>query len=271
MSAERPAYRVRRPPGPPAGALPPISVGRLLAASFSTWAETAGWVIPIALILATPVAVLVYSAHPHSRMIYRFMPGPMLLAAVVGLLLTPVELIVIARVVVRHLDEEELGLGDLIGAAARSYFPALALLFVVSLVCGAFTITLVGVILAVYLLDAWAAAVPAMAVERLGPVRSLRRSWELTLGVRGEVFAAAVIILVIAFVAAAATVFLTGLLVPTDGREWIQDGLAKAEALNAFALAIVRSLLTTATAVLYHQLRVAKEGRGSARFGRIPG
>jgi hypothetical protein len=92
--------------------------------------------------------------------------------------------------------------------ASANFAPllGLAVVFVVGL-----TIGYVFVVPGVFLTVAWSAAVPALMVERIGPILALRRSWELVRGYWWTIFGAIVIaVLIIVGISFLVDVLLTG-------------------------------------------------------------
>jgi hypothetical protein len=262
---------------PPAGYAPPpgyavpgvFSVGQLLSATFSTWFGVAVTVIPIAILVALPYALLMYRAATGEGA-GGADGSTAFWAGALNFLLTPLESLMIARAGVRHLRREPVELGELFGAGMRSYLAALALLVLVTLAVGGSCVTIVGIPFGLFLLTAWAACIPAMAAEELGPIRALGRSWELTRGERWSVFGG-FLVLFLVLIAVALPVFLsTGLLrVGVGGGLRARSAGGNVQLVTAILEGVLGSLLTTATAVAYHQLRTAREGHGAAQLGQV--
>jgi len=100
------------------------------------------------------------------------------------------------------------------------------------------------------LLTMWAVAAPACVVERLGPLQSMGRSRELTKGCRWKVFG---IIILLALVSGTIGNVLEKVLTPMAGNI---VGLSAIWIWNA----VYGTYSAIVTAVMYHDLRVAKEG-----------
>jgi hypothetical protein len=256
-----------------------FSVGSFLSSVFFTWFRNAGLVIPVAVVLAAPVAVAMY------RMYARMAIGPgseppfvspvFLIPLAIGLLATPLELLSVARAGLRRLRSEPVELGDMLATGARRYFPALALLILVGLACAIPALTIIGVVLSIFLLTAWAASIPAMIQEGLGPLGALGRSWELTRGRRLQLFAGfvvvfAVLIAVSCVLQSIATVTVL-VAVGASGGGVARSGtsLGALQAMSALMQGLEGSVLTTATAVAYHQLRIAAEGPATEQLTRV--
>jgi hypothetical protein len=271
------AYPVAQPAAVGAAAPDAFTVGRFISTVFGTWGRNAGWVIPLALALYAPAAVAMYRAY--AQMANRgggpssprsFLIG---LVAAIGLLLLlmPAELLAIARAGVRRLQGEPVELGDMLGAAGRSYLPALGMIILVGL---AYLGTACTIVLPFLLLTGWAASVPAMITEGLGPIAALKRSWELTRGLRWRVFAGFLVV-ALAMTAVACllqsmvTVLVVLPVVRSGGGAGPAGSMAVAQASSMLLQGLESSVFTTATAVAYHQLRIASEGPAVAHLVRV--
>lgn len=261
---------------PPAGYAPPpgyagtgiFSVGELLSATFSTWFAVAGTVIPVAILFALPAGLLMYRAYTGDGR--QPDTSAVVWAAALDFLLTPLEALIIARAGVRRLRQEPVELGELFGAGARSSLPALALLVLVTLAVAGSFLTVVGIPFGLFLLTAWAACIPAMTAEELGPIRALGRSWELTRGERWSVFGGfLVLVLLVLVVAFVISLVSTTVLMAGTGLRTARSVAGITQVVSALLQAVLGSLITTATAVAYHQLRTAREGHGAAQLGRV--
>jgi hypothetical protein len=267
------------PPAPPPGGFAPASstfnVGRLITETFSIWLKNAGWVIPLVLLFNAPVAVAMFRAYarfpsdPAGQQLLR--SSAFWAAMVINLLINPLELFAVVRAATRRLRGDAVTLGDLVGATARAYFPALALWILVLLAGLATGCT---VYFPFMLLTAWSASLPAMDEEGLGPIQALRRSWQLTRGHRWQVFAGLLVVALIVRTAsfvlgAVLTVGVVGMPGLTRGVGVGGQGLGAAQALSTLVESVGSSLVTTATAVAYHQLRQVLEGPAVAHLRRV--
>jgi hypothetical protein len=112
----------------------------------------------------------------------------------------------------------------------------------------------------VMLLARWIAALPACVAEGLGPLASLRRSAELTKGHRWKIFG----ILLLVFLGAAIGFILVMLACDLLGVPFsialIEHGFGVAALVWLVAAAIYAAYVDIVLAVMYHDLRVAKEG-----------
>jgi hypothetical protein len=100
-------------------------------------------------------------------------------------------------------------------------------------------------------------ATPACVIERLGAKASLRRSRELTKGHRWAIFGLILLVVVVPLIAGAGVAFAAGLIGAAAGRT-VDRALVT---VVTFALqTVMQSFAAVLKAVVYHDLRVAKEG-----------
>ena len=99
-------------------------------------------------------------------------------------------------------------------------------------------------------------AIPAAVVERPGVMASLTRSRELTKGNRWRVFGLFVLLVIINFVITGAMSLVFGVSMLTAGAE----ASTLLIIVNLLAQAFMSALFAVTTAVIYHDLRIAKEG-----------
>jgi hypothetical protein len=256
-----------------------FTVGRFIGGVFTTWGRVAGFIIPIALVAYAPAAVALYRLYAHMPagqppsdpfvFVRAFAAFFILL-----LVLTPIERAAIVRAGVRRLQDEPVELGDMLGTALRVFFPTVLLMLVVGLAVMGTACTLM--IVPMILLTAWAASLPAMIAEGLGPIEALKRSWALTRGLRWQVFAG---FLVVALIIFAVSCVLQGVLtavvvaaaagVAREDPQRIMGAMSVVQATNTLLQGVFDTVMTTATAVAYHQLRVAAEGPPAQHLGQV--
>lgn len=182
------------------------------------------------------------------------------LGNVATMLLLAVEAGAITHGAIRHLAGKPVSLGGMIATGFRRLLP----LLVVGVLC--YVIFLLGFMLlvvpGVYLACALSAAVPAVVVERPGILGALRRSFALTKGKRLAIFA---VFLVLFLVAMVVTVFSTFVLPQLTAAFAPMLGTLLGFAVNV----LFGTLLWVAPGVVYHDLRVAKEGIETAQLAAI--
>ena len=156
----------------------------------------------------------------------------------------------------RYLEGEKAGYAACLGRGFRRIVPiiAVAVISTVLIAIGFFLIVVPGIIIAVMI----CLAVPALMAENPGILASLKRSRELTKGYRWHLFG----IFLIAMLATTAI----NIVVPLPF-ELVSGDLA------TFVSAVIQLFTTVFLAVLlaviYHDLRVAKEGVSSQQIAAV--
>jgi hypothetical protein len=143
---------------------------------------------------------------------------------------------------------------DSLGFASANFAPllGLALVFVLGL-----TVGLVFIIPAVFLTVAWSAAVPALMVERVGPMLALRRSWELVRGYWWTIFGAIVVaLLIIVGLSFLIDVLLTG----AQSSSSVDVILTLQGLSRALGAVLTYPFLAAVAVVIYASLRAHKDG-----------
>jgi hypothetical protein len=265
-----------------------FTVGRFLEKTFSTWGRNTPWLIPLSLVIHAPMAFAMYhlysglgaagargaGAGAELQQFQRFLI-PALVTFGLYLVLTPLELVAISRAGVRRMRGEPFGWGELVGEAARCYFPAAAVLLLTSL---AGTATVCTVVVPFILYTAWAVAIPALTFERRGPIEAMKRSWELTRGLRWQVFAGFLVVGLAMWSCACAvqsvmSVVVIGFAAAAGGAggdpQRLMSSMGGLQAVNMLVQGVLYSALFTGSAVAYHQLRVATEGPGTSQLERV--
>lgn len=290
------------PPPAPAGAalVPPhapggFGIGRVVSRTFRVWWQGALGFVVLGVLAHLPSTIGTYLIYTRRPELLRG-PRPEEIAAatsfgeVMGVfmghtlevakaflphtaVLWALQLVVmgaIAHGVARRLQGERPGLGAMVGAGLRAWPAVLgaAILFTLASVPAA-----VLIVPAFILALGWSVTVPAVVVERLGPLAALARSWRLTAGHRGRLFVAFLVI----WLAMAAVVWMVQIpytiyvMVQT-----IQRGVAPDPAVMAWPTAVAglvggvaQTLFLVAPAVAHRELRDVKEGRDPAVLARV--
>lgn len=128
-------------------------------------------------------------------------------------------------------------------------------------------LTLPGMIVTLVLSCGWFVAVPVAVVESPGVIASLRRSWQLTRGLKWQIF----VLLIVLGVMQGVGVSILGAMVAVSGGELDPAALdPKTFVLLMTGLAAVfGSIQSVAQAVVYHELRVEVEGMGEEELAAI--
>jgi hypothetical protein len=182
------------------------------------------------------------------------------LAYLAMMLLFLVEIGAITHGVIHHLAGKRVSLGAMIAAGLRRAIP----LLLVGIIC--YVIVLLGMMLVlvpgVIFGCALVAAIPAVVVERPGVFGAIKRSFALTKGKRLAIFAIMLVLFVVAMgVAVIGSFLLPQLTAPISPMLGTVLGLV----VNA----VFGTLLWVAPGVVYHDLRVAKEGVATAQLAAV--
>jgi hypothetical protein len=234
---------------PPAG----IRVGEVLSRTFGLLSGDFAKFFLLALITSSPwllFALLGLTSAPNTAatvsaaVLAVESSGGVLLLAVVAILGQAA----ILYGAIQKMRGQDFTIGASLGRGLARFFPIIGLIFcmIVGVGVGLVLLVIPGVIL----LFMWYVALPVCVVERLGPIGSLKRSAYLTKGNRWRILVTIVAIYIvngivqnivqaILFVAGGMTVAMVGTFV------W---------------MSLFSSFSSLVTAVLYHDLRVAREG-----------
>jgi hypothetical protein len=269
---------ISQPPVAPAPAAPPSSafgVGRVISRTFSTWrrhlvvfslltvvADLPIFLIP--LLGGGPVpGVTAPSANPFDPAAAAAVPTPgpaFWLGWGLTMLLFLVEAGAITHGVINHLAGKRVSLGAMVATGLRRFLPILAvgLLAYVIIVLGTVLLVVPGVIFACAL----AVAVPVAVAERRGVFGAIGRSFALTKGKRFAIFVAFLVLVVVS----AGVTILSSFVLPLLTASFAPMlGTVLGLAVNV----VFGTVLWTAPGVVYHDLRVAKEGVATAELAAI--
>ncbi|HET8538961.1 MAG TPA: hypothetical protein VFL83_03715 [Anaeromyxobacter sp.] len=271
---------VQPPPSPTsaataAGPQHAFSVGGVLSRTFSTWSRHLVAFSILTVLAAAPFVLLAIfgdtpipglTAPPQSPLdAAAGAPPPQLpqgfwLAYLASMLLFVVEVGAITHGVIHHLAGKRVSLGAMIGAGLRRAIPLLVVgvLSYLAVSVGMVLLLVPGVIVACSL----AVAIPAVVVERPGVFGALRRSSALTKGKRLAILAVFLVLGVIAVAVSLAGSMvlpaLTGSFAPMLGT-----------VLGLVVNVVFGTLFWVAPGVVYHDLRVAKEGVATAQLAAV--
>jgi hypothetical protein len=251
-----------------------FSVGGVIARTFSTWWRHALVFSVLTLIAYSPLVLLaVLGGMPIPGLtapsLNPLAPGaaaaapPALpgtgfwFAYLAMMLLFLVEVGAITHGVIHHLAGKRVSLGAMIAAGLRRAIP----LLLVGIIC--YVIVVLGMILlfvpGVIFACALVAAIPAVVVERPGVFAAVKRSFALTKGRRLAIFATMLVLFVVAMGVALIGNFLLPLLTAAFSP-------MLGTVLGLVVNIVFGTLLWVAPGVVYHDLRVAKEGVATAQL-----
>lgn len=225
-----------------------ISVGSIISRTWGTLMKKPGVYLGICFVfglVATLINVGLTLANP--------MLGS-LLGNIISMIINLLGGAAIVYVAFQDLRDVRMGLKEALIYVSGRLVP----LFLVALLSGLGIGMLLLVVPGIFLACIWIVAVPACVVEKLGPVDCLRRSMELTKGYRLTIFGALVVIVVAFIIFGAIATFLGGAVLTMTTSIAV---MALTAALLSLVLTLIPSaMLTLITAILYADLRSAKEG-----------
>jgi hypothetical protein len=251
-----------------------FSIGRVISRTFSTWWSHAVVFSILTLISSAPIWLAMFLGDFPIAGVNS--PSPLDPAAVAAappvqptagfwlayagtMLLFLVEVGAITYGVIQHLAGKRVSLGAMIAAGARRAVPVL----VVGLL--AYVIVVVGMILllvpGIYFACALAVAIPAAVVERPGVFGAIKRSFALTKGKRFAVF----VVFLVMFVVMMGVMAFTLLLPQLTQSVSPLAGFVAGQIVNV----VIGTLFWVAPGVVYHDLRVAKEGVATAQLAAV--
>jgi len=243
-----------------------LSVGGVLKRGFSTYFANFVPFTVLALILYLPSLIFGYSASLSfsAGVDVGVMPGYTPIDFAVMLLSAVLTYVLIGALVygaVQHLNGHKAGVGELISRGLSRVVPVIVIAILFSLALGVgFTLLIVP---GVFLVVVWSVAIPASVVERPGIFGAFSRSWQLTKGYRWPVLGIQLVLLVIMLGLSLIVGVVAGIVV------FSLDSLTPILVVNYFVQAFSGALMSVVIAVLYHDLRVAKEGVSTAQLAAV--
>lgn len=239
-----------------------FSVGGVIKRSFGTFFAN---IVPfgiLALILYLPT--LIYGFMTIDQLVSGTAPVDLtgeIVITVVSFVLTYILIGALVYGTVQHLGGQRPGLGAILSHGMSTIGPVIVIAIVLSIVVSIGFVLLI--IPGIFLIVVYSVVIPAAVVERPGIKGSFSRSWDLTKGYRwpvlGLLLIMVVIIVIFSFVVGAA-------------------GGIVAFSMGDFTLLVIveylisafsGALMSVMIAVLYHDLRVAKEGVSTAQIAAV--
>jgi hypothetical protein len=242
---------------------PEFRVGRVLGESFNVLFKDLWKFLLLALVALLPSALLMLAVSGSAA---GLGPSPNIQGASLGILLIDVPLGILCYALslagtlygaLQDMRGRPFELGAAFGVAFSRFFPVLG-----ATICFGFAIMLGSILLVVpgmMVLAACYVALPACVMEGLGPFESLSRSTALTKGHRWKVFGIFVVIVVVSAVIGG----LLGVVSMAIG------GPVAAMVVNFVWNAFYAAYNSVAIAVMYHDLRVLKEGIDIDRIAAV--
>jgi uncharacterized membrane protein len=185
-----------------------------------------------------------------------------LVAFIVGMIVNTVGQAVILYGAFQAMRGRAMLIGEAVRRGLSRFWSIIGLAILASLgiLVGMILFIVPGVMLAIR----WSVALPTCVVENLGPLAAMRRSAELTRGHRWKIFGLFILIVVIIIIAAMIIGLLVGgvagvISLASDATRSIA-ALVILGLLGLIGAAIYTAYLNIVLVMLYHDLRVAKEG-----------
>lgn len=172
----------------------------------------------------------------------------MALPFIVGFVLKMLIQAVIVYAAFQDMRRRPVAIGESFGKALPRLAPILGLMIVEGLAVGFGTILLI--VPGIILMMMWYVALPVCVVEQLGPIESLGRSSELTKGHRWKLFGLVLIVGIVGLI--------IGATIPIAGR--LIFGRVGFVITQYLVQTVVGAFGAILVIVIYHDLRVAKEG-----------
>ena len=220
-----------------------LDIGAILSRVFQYYREQAGVLLPAALIVFIPIALIAGGIRSAGGILAALAAQAIQMVGNAFYQATTVE-------AVRDIQDgkRDMTIGDLFRSAFQVFGPVVlaAIIVGVGVAVGFILLIVPGLIL----LTIWAVTIPSVVLERKSPMEAIGRSRELVKGHGWQVFAVLVLLIIIQLVA---TAILVGILA----------------GIGDFAGAVIGSLIATvllaplgaiAATVLYLELRRIKEG-----------
>jgi len=239
-----------------------FSVGGVIKRSFGTFFAN---IVPfgiLALILYLPTLLFGFSQIDQVESgIPAADPTGEIIATILSFVLTYILVGALVYGAVQHLGGQRASMGAIISRGMSTIGPVIVIAILLSLVLSIGYLLLI--IPGIFLTVAYAVVIPAAVVERPGIIGSFKRSWDLTKGYRWPVLGILLIMVVIVFAFAFVVAAIGGVIAFSTG------DFTSLVIINYLVSAISGALMSVVIAVLYHDLRVAKEGVSTAQLAAV--
>jgi hypothetical protein len=246
----------------PAPASGTFSVGGVIKRSFGTFFAN---IVPfgiLALILYLPTLFFGFAEIDQLESgIPSTDPTGNIVGGIVSFILTYILIGAIVYGTVQHLGGQRASIGTIISRGMSTIGPVIVIAILLTLIVSVGFVLLI--VPGVFLTVAYAVVIPAAVVERPGIIGSFKRSWNLTKGYRWQVLGILLILLVIVVAFAFVVAAIGGVIA------FSTNDFTSLVIINYLISAISGALMSVVVAVLYHDLRVAKEGVSTAQLAAV--
>ena len=253
---------------------PPFDIGRVISQTFAVLGRNIVSFGILALVLVgLPALVVGFLQFGVAKAAlqgvqtgsYNFSPGAIMAGSLTGiatLITTSILQGALIHATVQDLNNQPQAIGESLATGLRNFLGliVLAILMFIAIACGLVLLVVPGVMLAC----AWIVAAPSLVADRTGIFGAFSRSAELTRGNRWQIFGLIVIVVVVEWILGMIFNAISGVsMIGYSG-----DPLAAAQRMLSplvLILSVIRSTIgavigATATAVMYVELRRAREG-----------
>jgi hypothetical protein len=241
-------------------ALPPsLRVGQVLNRAFALLSSDFAKFFLLTAIAWLPYLVIMFAAGSATRIgtVAPALAGTAALSMLVWMALNVLGQAVVLYGSVQKMRGQSFAVGESLRHGLARFFPIVGMFVCmgIGLVFGFLLLIIPGVILSLM----WSLALPVCVAERLGPIQSLKRSAYLTKGSRWQILGIWALIGLVNGVVRAVLQFLLPLIVGQT-----------VSILGIFLWMVLAQAFTSiAVAVVYHDLRVAREGIDIDRIAAV--
>lgn len=242
----------------PSGKTSQLNGGFILARAFGAWRDNSASFTGLVLISMLPLMVVVFRASEEAAWGPRPSAGPTGLLAALAAVGGLIQIAGFTYGVVQHQAMRDVRFGKMLLFGLLGLLPVVPAWILVQLVLagGLALLVIPGLVLGCGL----AVALPAAVLEGGGPLRAIARSWTLTRGHRGAIFAAYFALGMITVAFSIGTFLLAAM--------QRSEPLVIRSLLGVFvSMSAVGNLIPVVT---YHQLRVERDGVSSAAMAVDP-
>ena len=237
-----------------------ISIGAVVKRSFSVFFANFLSFGVLALVFQLPG--LVYNLMTFEQSLNEIEPSfgvGEIIVLILSIVLSYVLMGALVYGTVSYLRGRPAGLGEIVSRGLAAFFLVIAIAASLLMVVGFALLIVPGILVVVV----FAVTVPAYVVEKPGIIGSFKRSMALTKGNRWRVLGILLILIVIFTLLGLVAGTLAGV------AAFLGSGLSLVLIVNYVVSALLSAVLAVSVAVLYHDLRIAKEGVSTEEIAAV--
>jgi MFS family permease len=253
-----------------------IDIARVIQQTFAVLGRNFVTFVVLALLLSgVPTAIIGYLQADNLAAAqggnFNFGPGYFTTVAVGGLAALVTSAILQGALIygtVQDMNGARPSVADSLATGLRAFLPLIgvSILFALAVALGFVLLVVPGLMI----ICAWCVAVPALVADRAGVLGSFRRSADLTRGNRWRIFGLLVIVWIIAVVISAVVGAVTTGASFASGADPVALLRSPVQIVGNLIINTLTAVITsTGVAVLYVELRRAREGLGSHALADI--